>query len=76
MNYVDRLYDDYESHRRRNLNPDELEALVAGLPASKSIQHKDFLDYVGDALISAGNSIKKHHSDRPSTILTQARGDV
>lgn len=76
MTYIDRLYDDYENHKRLNLNPDELETLVAGLRVSKSAKHPDFLDYLGDALISAGNSIKKYHGDRPSVMFTHVRGDA
>jgi protein associated with RNAse G/E len=71
MFYRDRLNDEYETHQRHySYLKDDLDVLVA----DASVKKQSWLDkakaHLGDALISAGNSMKEHKNDYQSTKLS------
>ncbi len=74
MFFIDRLYDDYECHQRRHSGRDELDILVIGATVSGPSWYHRVLTGVGDGLIAAGGSIKKHGGAAdPPTYVPQAR---
>jgi len=71
MFFRDRLIDEYETHQRnRNYQKDDLDILVIGLNVKRQSWHKQILARIGDALISAGNSMKERDDEFPSTTLS------
>ncbi len=68
MLYRDRLNDEYEAHQRRFNSTNEAEEnLVSGAEVSHQTLVNELLARLGDGLIHAGSSIKKHN-DRGAAV--------
>ena len=80
MVYRERLNGDHETHQRNHSYPkDDLDILVADFKVKKQSWYKDVMACLGDAFISAGNSMKERDDNLTSTalsLLTRQRNET
>ncbi|HUH96061.1 MAG TPA: hypothetical protein VLZ89_01805 [Anaerolineales bacterium] len=70
MYYRDRLNDDYEAHQRsHSYLKDELEVLAADAKVKRPSWFQGVMGRMGDALISAGKSMKEDPRELEATPL-------